>query len=237
MQKAHILTSAFEINKAESNDLNEISKLNQNFKFMFTDDQSQESLTKLVMAYDLSSEFNDSLGKLDELFALKCSPFTALIDELSSDLVDLNERLGSRKSTSGMEPDLNKIQEFSGKVTFRILKSVETLFKKSVDAGDAQEQTDDLFKVKSRLVDEGYNNFKTDLKTFDLESINGLLRASLSSIEFTSNLDQLKEIVFPVGLKLLGLVNISVRYFDVIWLYQKTCPGLLLVFVWIFFFL
>lgn len=167
---------------------------------MFTDSQSKETLSKLSTAYDLGSEFNDTLASLNELFSSKCSPFTAFISEMSDELIGLSERLSGMEKIEGMEPDLDKIQELTGKVTYRILKAVETLFKKSVDDVEAKEHSDDLFSIKSRLIDEASNNFKTDLKTFDLESINGLLKTCLSLIEYTKNLDQLKEIIFPVSL-------------------------------------
>lgn len=94
--------------------------------------------------------------------------------------------------------DFEKIQELTNKITFRILKSVETTFKKSEEAA-TEEYPGELFEVKSKFIDESLNKFKTDMKTFDLENINGLLRKCLESVGYMENLGQLKQIYFSVS--------------------------------------
>ena len=182
-------------------DSNDLSQLNQNFKFTFTNDKTKENLESLKKSIDLTSEFSSNLKDLNETSAEKCTPFKALFDEISTDLVALNEKINNLASmeTNNNNNELVNIQEFANKATLRILKSIENIFKKNSE-GTAEEFPNELFEVKSKFIDESFSNFKMDIKTFDLENINKLLTNCLSSIEYTENLDGLKRIFFSVSL-------------------------------------
>jgi len=169
------------VNSTPSNDLSEVAQLNQKFKFGFMDEVSGQSLKRLVDSYGPTSDFSVALEALRETSTAKCLPLSAVISGLSEDLAELNEKFAATTAVTGaIEGDvLLEIQDLASKVKYRVLKSVETVFKEVSEAAVAGEHPGELFEVESRLIGEGLNGFVSSVKTLDMAKVNGLVRSCL----------------------------------------------------------
>ena len=189
-QKSYLLNSSLleisqnfhALGELQTNDLN---ALNQDFKFAFADKVINEHLLKLKEVFQENGEIGKDMVALDQTASTTCRPLKSLFDKLSSDLADLNRRLSESSGESMSETDeadSKGIQDCAEKAVFKILKSIEIIYKKL--NSEPEEAVDrDLFGAKSRFLNESYVNFKLDIQTFDLVNINEVVKSSLTLLE------------------------------------------------------
>jgi len=173
------------------------------------DEASEQTVKRLVDSYGPTSQFSLGLSTLKETSEAKCSPLIDVFNGLTTDLEILNEKFSSTtiKNEAVESGVLFEIKDLAGKVKYRMLKSIETVFKEVSAKSGLDEHPGELFQVKSRLIEEGLNVFLSSAKILDLESITELLKnclkkalAMCKDVSSTGCLNELRNIFFGLGL-------------------------------------